>query len=106
MLVAKVKGALLLKFCDEEIQPSAVRSMPSCAETSVTAFAFDGAHPGVVYAGASGSGVFYSTDDGVTWRGLRDGLTFGPVASLALSADGSVLYAGTQGRAVFRLGTP
>ena len=61
---------------------------------------------GVLYAATTLSGVFYSTDGGDTWHALNDGLTFRNVHVLALSSDGSVLYAGTSGRGVYRLGTP
>jgi photosystem II stability/assembly factor-like uncharacterized protein len=62
--------------------------------------------PGVLYASSGFSGVFYSTDSAATWQTLTNGLTFLSVRGLALSDDGSVLYAGTVGKGVFRLGTP
>ena len=61
---------------------------------------------GVLYAATAYSGVFYTTDGGDTWHSLNEGLDFRNVHLLALSADGSVLYAGTSGRGVYRLGTP
>jgi photosystem II stability/assembly factor-like uncharacterized protein len=66
----------------------------------------DPAHPDVWYAGSSLSGVFYTTDGGMMWQGLNEGLTNTNVRGLALSQDGSVLYAGSYGGGVFRLGTP
>jgi photosystem II stability/assembly factor-like uncharacterized protein len=62
--------------------------------------------PGVLYASSGFFGVFYSTDGAATWQNLNNGLTFTNVRGLALSEDGSVLYAGTVGGGVFRLGTP
>jgi photosystem II stability/assembly factor-like uncharacterized protein len=62
--------------------------------------------PGVWYASSGMSGVFYTTDGGQMWQRLTDGLTNQNVRGLALSRDGSVLYAGTVGSGVFRLGTP
>jgi photosystem II stability/assembly factor-like uncharacterized protein len=62
--------------------------------------------PGVLYASSGFSGVFFSTDGAATWQTLTNGLTFSNVRGLALSDDGSVLYAGTVGNGVFRLGTP
>jgi len=56
--------------------------------------------------GSSTSGVYFSTDSGETWQSLNDGLTSRAVIDLALSADGSVLYAATSGSGVFRLGNP
>ncbi len=61
---------------------------------------------GVIYAATGYSGVYYTTDGGNTWQTLNQGLDFRNVHYLALSADGSVLYAGTSGRGVYRLGTP
>jgi photosystem II stability/assembly factor-like uncharacterized protein len=66
----------------------------------------DPARPGLLYASSGLSGVFYSTDGGHIWQQLSDGLTNTSVRGLALSPDGSVLYAGTVGSGVFRLGTP
>jgi photosystem II stability/assembly factor-like uncharacterized protein len=60
--------------------------------------------PGVLYA-ASGSGVFVSTDGADSWQQISDGLPIGAIR-LALSDDGTVLYAGIGGAGVFRLGTP
>ena len=62
--------------------------------------------PGVIYASTSLSGVFVTTDGADTWRQLSGGLDFFNMKDMALSADGSVLYVGTGGRGVYRLGTP
>ncbi|MBT4309068.1 MAG: hypothetical protein HOD49_01520 [Anaerolineae bacterium] len=62
--------------------------------------------PGVIYASTSLSGIFVTTDGGDSWRQLGDGLDFFNMKDMALSADGSVLYVGTGGRGVYRLGTP
>jgi photosystem II stability/assembly factor-like uncharacterized protein len=65
----------------------------------------------VVYLGTA-TKPYYSTDGGETFQPLTQGLddpVIGSrlwVLSLALSADGSVLYAGTSGHGVYRLGTP
>ena len=70
----------------------------------------DPQHPGVIYAASRWSGVFVSTDGGNAWRQINQGLARKDVMVLALSADGSVLYAGTAsgsgGAGVWRLGTP
>jgi photosystem II stability/assembly factor-like uncharacterized protein len=75
------------------------------ANARVSDIIFDAAHPGVVYA-ATLAGVVYSTDGGQSFLPLNQGLNERQLAatSLALSADGSVLYA--TGVGVFRLGTP
>jgi photosystem II stability/assembly factor-like uncharacterized protein len=63
-------------------------------------------HPGVWYASSGLSGVFFTTDGGMMWQPLVEGLTNTNVRGLALSDDGSVLFAGTIGSGVFRLGIP
>jgi len=75
-------------------------------EMSVSDIEPDPVHPGLIYLGSPTSGVYYSTDSGETWMTLNDGLGTRAVVDLALSADGSVLYAATSGGGVFRLGTP
>jgi len=49
------------------------------------------------------SGVYYSTDGGVLWQYLNQELPVRNINNLALSQNGSVLYAGINGRGVFRL---
>ena len=60
--------------------------------------------PNIVYAGSWSSGVFLSTDAGASWQLINDGLSTRSVRALAISSDGKVLYAGTRGEGVFRLG--
>jgi len=62
--------------------------------------------PGVLYASTRTSGVYYTTDRGERWIGLKDGMPGTFVDQLALSSDGSVLYAATHVAGVLRLGTP
>jgi photosystem II stability/assembly factor-like uncharacterized protein len=59
---------------------------------------------GVLYASSWLSGVFVSTDAGQSWRSLVNGLDMKGMRQLALSSDGTVLYAGTISRGVYRLG--
>jgi photosystem II stability/assembly factor-like uncharacterized protein len=66
----------------------------------------DPVHPNLIYAASTLSGVFVTTDGGQSWQSLRDGLTRNNIVNLALSADGSILYAGSDGGGVFRLGGP
>jgi photosystem II stability/assembly factor-like uncharacterized protein len=73
-------------------------------ETSVDDIEFDPAHPGVVYLGSANLGVFYSTDGGYSWVQHNSGLLNRKIWDLDLSADGSILYAATEGGGVFRLG--
>ncbi len=77
---------------------------------SVVDLLADPSHQGVLYAASQQSGVFVTTDRGQTWRKLDPGFAVPNAAALALSSDGSVLYAGsavnTRGAGAFRLGTP
>ncbi len=73
---------------------------------SVLDIVADPTRQGVLYAATALSGVFYTTDGGDIWYALNQGLDFYNVHYLALSAEGAVLYAGTSGRGVYRLGTP
>ena len=60
----------------------------------------------IVYAADDRSGVYASTDGGASWHPISLGLVHHAVHSLALSRDGSVLYAGVDGAGVWRLGDP
>ncbi len=62
--------------------------------------------PGVLYASSWFSGVLVSTDGAQSWQPLTTGLDFKGMRQLALSFDGSVLYAATISRGIYRLGTP
>ncbi|HEY3092309.1 MAG TPA: hypothetical protein VGJ52_04395, partial [Vicinamibacterales bacterium] len=62
--------------------------------------------PDLVYAGSYASGVYISTNGGSSWTVSNNGLRNRSVRTLAVSADGNVVYAGTFGEGVFRLGTP
>jgi photosystem II stability/assembly factor-like uncharacterized protein len=68
--------------------------------------AADPNRPGVFYVSSWQSGVLATADHGGSWRQLAGGLSFFGMRALALSEDGTVLYAGTRGGGVFRLGTP
>jgi hypothetical protein len=75
------------------------------ANEPVYALAVDPLRPDVIYAGSVGSGLFLSEDGGARWRLINTGLLTRAVNSLAISADGETLYAGTYGGGVFRLST-
>jgi len=72
-------------------------------EASVTDLVFDPENPDVLYAADISSGVYRSEDGGESWEPINNGLRTRAVNALALSADGSKLYAATEGEGVFRL---
>ena len=75
------------------------------AEAPIVSIVPDGSHDGVVYAASPNFGVFVSQNGGETWTIHNDGLTQRAAINLALTPDGSVLYVGTDGGGVFRLGS-
>jgi photosystem II stability/assembly factor-like uncharacterized protein len=82
---------------------TAVTRVPQPPLTSVESLTVDGTTAGTVYAGSFGSGVFRSTDAGLTWTAMNRGLANTFVT--AVSSDPSVaarVYAGTDGNSVFR----
>jgi photosystem II stability/assembly factor-like uncharacterized protein len=75
-------------------------------EATVSDLVADLTRQGVIYAATLESGVYVSTDGGTTWMSINDGLRTRAAVSLALSADGRVLYMASTGGGVFRLGNP
>jgi photosystem II stability/assembly factor-like uncharacterized protein len=57
----------------------------------------------LIYLADLRSGVYRSTNGGVSWIPINNNLRTKAVNALAFSSDGQVLYAGTEGEAVFRL---
>ena len=49
------------------------------------------------------SGVYYSGNGGNNWEQINNGLSQRSIQNLAISNDGNILYAATQGAGVFRL---
>ncbi len=72
-------------------------------EPEIQSIVTDPVRPGTLYAGDMRMGVFVSEDAGRTWRSFSNGLRTRSVMSLAISADGSVLYAATDGEGLFRM---
>jgi len=70
----------------------------------IWALEIDPLNPDVVYAGSFLSGVYRWDADENLWTHINNGLRTRAVTDLALSSDGSVLYATTWGEGVFRLG--
>ena len=71
--------------------------------TNISSIVIDPVEPQTLYAADLHLGVYISTDGGASWTPINDGLSTRAVSSLALSADGWVLYAATSGEGVFRL---
>src|SRR5204863_8569688 len=73
--------------------------VPNFPAVSVQALYSDRVEPGVVYAGTD-TGVFRSTDDGVTWSFYGSGLARCPVSAFTRTADHR-LIAATFGRGAY-----
>lgn len=72
-------------------------------EAAVRSIVIDPNDSEIVYASDWSSGVYRSGDGGKRWAHINDGLRTRAVHKLAISKDGSLLYAGTQGEGVFKL---
>jgi len=71
--------------------------------TSATALVIDRAKRSVLYLGTSNAGVFRSTDSGVTWSPLNDGLTDLEIRALVVATKPAhAVYAATGG-GVFKI---
>jgi hypothetical protein len=57
---------------------------------------------GNTYAATEKGGVLRSTDNGITWESVGSGLTINNVQSLAIHQANGRIFAGTDGRGVFR----
>jgi len=72
--------------------------------TMINSIEVDPTNSNIVYAAGLRAGLYYSFDAGTTWQEKNNGLTNRDIKDMDLSDDGSVLYAGTNGAGVFRLG--
>jgi len=72
-------------------------------EAVISAIEVDPEDSMIVWAASLVGGVHLSTDGGRRWTGINRGLTNRRVGALALSSDGTTLYAGTHGGGAFRL---
>ncbi|MGA9351566.1 MAG: family 16 glycoside hydrolase [Anaerolineae bacterium] len=72
--------------------------------TSVWSIVIDPTNPQIIYAADHHSGVYLSTDGGANWVPINEGLSIKAVTAMAISSDGKVLYAATEGGGVFRMG--
>ena len=71
-------------------------------EANISDIVFDPANPMLVYASDRMSGVYRSTDGGVSWQAINQGLQMRTVNALALTPDSAHLYAATEGGGVYR----
>lgn len=71
--------------------------------TVISSIAIDPEKPQTIYVADYHLGVYMSTDGGLSWDAINEGLSTKAVKTLALSADGWILYAVTVGEGVFRL---
>lgn len=69
----------------------------------ITALAINPVTPSTVYAGTRSSGVFKSTNGGVSWSKVNNGLTSTSVLALAIDPQTpSTVYMNTDGNGVFK----
>lgn len=76
----------------DELNPAGT---PLTNSGRIAALVIDPTNASNVYVGAAGGGVWKSTDGGATWSPISDSLASLAIGSLAISADGGTLYAGT-----------
>ncbi len=80
---------------------------PTSLTRSVKTLVYDPGNEEIIFAGTYGYGVYASTDGGMTWGQMNDGLTCNKVLSLALRAGAeNTIYAGTEGGSVFKTTLP
>jgi uncharacterized protein (TIGR03437 family) len=72
-------------------------------QASIRDIVLDPTGPQIVYAADVMTGVYRSEDGGQLWVSINRGLRTRAVKALAISSDGSTLYAATEGEGVFRL---
>ena len=72
-------------------------------EAAIRSIVIDPTNPQTVFAADWFSGVYQSSDGGQSWLHINEGLRTRAVHRLAISSDGKILYAGTQGEGVFRM---
>lgn len=105
IVFAGLKGGAIYKSVDggDSFSQSSAGLDPNAIVYSVVV---DLADAQVVYAADILSGVYVSTDAGATWQAISQGLDHRAVKALALTEDGTALYAGVEGAGVWRLGPP
>ncbi|OGI08941.1 MAG: hypothetical protein A3I68_03635 [Candidatus Melainabacteria bacterium RIFCSPLOWO2_02_FULL_35_15] len=69
----------------------------------VTSIIFNPVNPNQVFASCDATGFYVSNDGGINWEQFNDGLLVRDVQGLAITPDGSAVYASTNGGGIFRL---
>jgi len=101
-LLAGVEGQGLFASADggENWQMVAAGLQPNMSIRDIQP---DPTNPRIVYLSDLMSGVYRSTDGGLTWIQINNGLTTRSTTGLAISSDGQHVYVATSGEGVFRL---
>ncbi len=74
------------------------------ANPTIKSIAIDPQNELVVYIADFYGGVFFTINGGETWLEINAGIDHREANTLEISADGTVLYLGTEGGGVYRLG--
>ena len=69
----------------------------------ISSIAIDPANPSRLYASDYYFGVYYSVDEGASWRPFNEGLQQRVIYNVEISGDGKVLYAGSSGNGAYRM---
>ena len=98
--VGGVKQGISLEKTQRMVSGSDYYSVPW---TSVWSIVIDPTNSQTIYAADHQSGVYMSIDGGNNWLPIKEGLSMKAVTALAISYDGKVLYAATEGGGVFKV---
>ena len=71
--------------------------------TDISSIVIDPSNTKILYVVDKSKGVYTSNDGGNNWFLINEGLTNRQIENFAISTDGKVLYAATNGGGVFRL---
>jgi photosystem II stability/assembly factor-like uncharacterized protein len=75
--------------------------------SSISSLAINPSNPQIIYAGASGGGVFKSTNGGASWNPINSGLPADlantTISCIAINpSNPQIIYAGTDGNGIFK----